>query len=65
MNVSSIHLFFNSMDSGFRLLFKLVKVVREFGLSGHAAEDCRLGWFKDGIRQIGLCNSSSVTSSEG
>jgi hypothetical protein len=25
-----------------------VKVLLEFGLSGHAAGDCRLGWFRDG-----------------
>ena len=26
----------------------LVNVLLEFGLSGHAAIDCRLGWFRDG-----------------
>ncbi len=28
---------------------RLVKVLLEYGLSGHAAGDCRLGWFRDGI----------------
>ena len=27
---------------------RLVKVLLEYGLSGHAAGDCRLGWFRDG-----------------
>jgi hypothetical protein len=44
----SIHLFCYSIDSLLRLWLRLVKVVLEFGLSGHAAEDGRLGWFKDG-----------------
>jgi hypothetical protein len=35
------------MDSRLRLLLRLVKVVLEFGLSEHAADDCRLGWFRD------------------
>ncbi len=26
----------------------LMKVLLEFGLSGHAAGDCQLGWFRDG-----------------
>ena len=46
----SIHLFCHSMDSRLRLLLRLVKVVQlvlEFGLSGHAADDCLLGWFRD------------------
>jgi hypothetical protein len=30
------------------LLLRLVKVLLEFGLPGHAAEDFRLGWFRDG-----------------
>ena len=25
-----------------------MKVLLEYGLSGHAARDCRLGWFRDG-----------------
>ncbi len=25
-----------------------MKVLLEFGLSGHCARDCRLGWFRDG-----------------
>ena len=25
-----------------------MKVLLEHGLSGHAADDCRLGWFRDG-----------------
>jgi hypothetical protein len=31
-----------------RLLLRLVKVLLEYGLSGHAAGDCLLGWFRDG-----------------
>ena len=27
---------------------RLVKVLLEFGLSGHASWDCRLGWCRDG-----------------
>ncbi len=30
------------------LLLRLMKVLLEFGLSGHAARDCLLGWFRDG-----------------
>ena len=44
----SIHLFCHSLGSRLRLLLRLVKVLLEFGLSGHAAGDCRLGWFRDG-----------------
>ena len=31
-------------------MLRLVKVLLEYGLSGHAARDCRLGpgWFRDG-----------------
>ena len=31
-----------------RLLLRLVNVLLEFGLSGHAARDCWIGWFRDG-----------------
>ena len=44
----SIHLFGNSLGSRLRLLLRLVKVLLEFGHSGHAAGDCRLGWCRDG-----------------
>ena len=44
----SIQLFCHSLDSWLRLLLRSVKVLLEFGLSGHAARDCRLGWFRDG-----------------
>ncbi len=44
----SIHLFCNSLDSRLRLLLRLVNGLLEYGLSGHAAGDCRLGWFRDG-----------------
>ncbi len=46
----SIHLFchFESLDSRLGLLLRLVKVLFEYGLSGHAAGDCLLGWFRDG-----------------
>ena len=46
----SINLFRHSLGSQLRLLlrFKLVKVLLEFCLSGHAARDCRLGWCRDG-----------------
>ena len=30
------------------LLLRLVKALLEYGLSGHAARDCRLGWCRDG-----------------
>ncbi len=43
----SVHLFCHSLDSRLRLVLRLVKVLLEFGLSGHAAGDCRLGWFRD------------------
>ncbi len=44
----SILLFCHSLDSRLRLLLRLIKVLLEFGLSGHSARDCRLGWFRDG-----------------
>ena len=44
----SINKFCHSLDSRLRLLLRLVKVLLEYGLSGHAARDCRLGWFRDG-----------------
>jgi hypothetical protein len=44
----SILLFCHSLDSRFRLLLRLMKVLLEFGLSGHAARDCRPGWCRDG-----------------
>ena len=44
----SIHLFCNSLGPRLRLLLRLVKVLLGYGLSGHAARDCRLGWFRDG-----------------
>jgi hypothetical protein len=45
----SINLFCHSSDLLLRLLLRpgLVKVLLEYGLSGHIAGDCRLGWFKD------------------
>ena len=45
----SINLFCHSLGSRLRLLLRLVKVLLEFGLSGHAARDCRLGWCRDGL----------------
>ena len=39
----SIYLFCHSLDSRLRLLLRLVKVLLEFGLSGHAVGDRRLG----------------------
>ena len=44
----SINLICHSLGSLLRLLLRLVKVLLEFGLSGHAARDCRLGWCRDG-----------------
>jgi len=44
----STQLFCHSLDSWLRLLLRSVKVLLEFGLSGLAARDCRLGWFRDG-----------------
>ena len=44
----SINLFCHSFGSRLRLLLRLVKVLLEFCLSGHAARDCRLGWCRDG-----------------
>ena len=45
-----IHLFCHSLGSQLGLVLRLVKVLLEYGLSGHAARDCRLGpgWFRDG-----------------
>jgi hypothetical protein len=43
----SILLFCHSLGSWLRLLLRLVKVLLEYGLSGHAARHCRLG-FRDG-----------------
>ncbi len=47
-NVISILLFCHSLGSWLRLLLRLVKVLVGYGLSGHAARHCRLGWFRDG-----------------
>ena len=44
----SIQLFCYSLDSKLGLLLKSVKVLLEFGLSGHAVRDCRLGRSSDG-----------------
>ena len=44
----SIHMFCHSLGSRLSLLLRLVKALLEYGLSGHAARDCRLGWFRDG-----------------
>ena len=44
----SINLFFHFLGSLLRLLLRLVKVLLEFGLLGHAARDCRFGWCRDG-----------------
>jgi hypothetical protein len=44
----SIHVFYHSLDSRLRLLLRLMKVLLEYRLSGYAAGDCRLGWFRDG-----------------
>ena len=44
----SINLFCHSLGSRLRLLLRLVKGLLEFGLSGHAAGDCWLGWCRDG-----------------
>ena len=44
----SIHFVCNSLSSRLRLLLRLVKVLLEYGLSGHPALDCRLGWSRDG-----------------
>ncbi len=44
----SILLFCGSLNSKLRLLLRLMKVLLDFGLSRHAARDCRLGWFRDG-----------------
>ena len=45
----SIHLFCHSLGSQLGLLLRLVKVLLEDGLSGHAARDCGLGWIRDGL----------------
>ena len=47
-NEISDNLFCHSLGSLLRLLLRLVKGLLEFGLSGHAAGDCRLGWCRDG-----------------
>ncbi len=44
----SIPFYCKSKDSLLRLLLRLEKVLLEYGLSGHAAGDCWLGWFRDG-----------------
>ena len=44
----SVNMFCHSLGSRLRLLLRLVKVLLEFGLSGHVAWDCRLGWYRDG-----------------
>ncbi len=45
----SIRLFCHSLDARLRLLLlRLIKVLLEYGLSGHDAGDCWLGWFRDG-----------------
>ena len=44
----SIQFFCHTLGSQLSLLLRLVKVLLEYGLSGHAARDCRLGWFRDG-----------------
>ena len=43
-----IDFFCHSLGSRLGLLLRLVKVLLEYGLSGHAARDCRLDWFRDG-----------------
>ena len=43
-----IHLFCHSLGSLLGLLLRLVNVLLEYGLSGHAARHCRIGWFSDG-----------------
>ena len=47
-NSISINFFCHSLGSRLRLLSRLVKALLEFGLSGHAARDCRFGWCRDG-----------------
>ena len=44
----SIQLFCHSLYSWIRPMLRSVKVLLEFGLSGHAARDCWLGWFRNG-----------------
>ena len=44
----SIHLFCHSLGSRLGLVLRLVKALPEYDFSGHAARDCRLGWFRDG-----------------
>ncbi len=44
----SIHLFCHSLDARLRLVLRLLNVLLEYGLSGHAAGDCRLVWFRVG-----------------
>jgi hypothetical protein len=42
----SIHLFCHSLGSRLRLFLSLVDVLLEYGISGHAARDCRFGWYR-------------------
>ncbi len=42
-----------------RLLLRLVKIVLEFGLSGHAARDCRLGWLRMDL-MVRWCNNTAI-----
>ncbi len=45
----SIHLFCHSLGSRLpvRLLLRLMRALLKYGLSGHAARGCRLGWFRN------------------
>ena len=45
---TSVPLFCHSFCSWLRPILRLMKVLLVFGLSGHAAWNCRLGWFRDG-----------------
>jgi hypothetical protein len=44
----SIDMFCHSLSLLLRLLLRLVKVLLEFGLTGHVAGDCQLGWCREG-----------------
>ena len=44
----SINLLCHYLGSRLRLVLRLVKVLFEFGLSGQATRDRRLGWCRDG-----------------
>ena len=44
----SIDMFCHSLSLRLRLLLRLVKVLLEFGLTGHVASDCQLGWCREG-----------------